>query len=45
MTSTKVHISMSSTGLKPLAEKGKHALILNFGKADRKDWQYVIMEG
>lgn len=45
MTSTNVHISMRSTGLKPLAEKGKHALILSFGKADRKDWQYVIKEG
>ena len=44
MTSTKVHVSMKSLGLEPLAKKGKHALILNFGIPDRKDWQFVVKE-
>lgn len=44
ITSTGVHVSMNSLGLEPLAEKGKHALILNFGKQDRKDWQFVVRE-
>jgi len=44
LTSTGVHVSMNSLGLEPLAEKGKHAFILNFGKQDRKDWQFVVKE-
>ena len=44
ITSTGVHLNMKSLGLEPLAEKGKRALILNFGKSDKKDWQFVVKE-
>ncbi len=43
-TSTGVQLSMRSSGLKPLASKGKRALILNFGKTDKKDWRFVVKE-
>ena len=44
ITSTGVHLNMKSLGLEPLAEKGKRALILNFGKPDKKDWQFIVKE-
>ena len=44
ITSTGAHISLPGTGLEPLAEKGKHALILNFEKLKKKDWQFVVKE-
>ena len=37
MTVAGVQLNMNSHGLEPLAEKGKHALIINFGRPDAKD--------
>ena len=44
ITSTGVHLNMKSIGLEPLAEKGKRALILYFGKDEKKDWQFIVKE-
>ena len=44
LTSSGVRLSMKSTGLEPLAQKGRRALILYFGRSDKKDWQYVVKE-
>ena len=42
VTSTGVQLCARSTGLEPLAEKGRSALILYFGKIENKYWKYVV---
>ena len=44
VTTTGVQLCARSNGLKPLAEKGKSALILYFGKNEKNNWKYVVKE-